>query len=298
MRREGTIILALLAFAPAARADDASSKATAEALFRDARQLMKDGRFDAACPKLAESQRLDPAAGTLLNLAECYEKNGQTASAWATFGEAARAAELRKRADWKATADARVKELEPTLSYLTIEVDPDTAAAPGVTVHRDRDEVHRASWATALPIDPGPHTVSASASGRIDWKTDIEVKKTSDRVTVKVPKLALAPVATPVTAPPPPPRAAKNEETSHFRRTTVGLGLVGVGAAVLATGLVFGFFASNQWSTADRLCPGDTCSDQNGIDASKKAHTFATVSTIGVIAGGVLAAAGIGIWTF
>ena len=56
--------------------------AAAEWLFREGRALMKKGDFAPACAKLAESQRLDPAVGTLMNLAECEERIGRTASAW------------------------------------------------------------------------------------------------------------------------------------------------------------------------------------------------------------------------
>src|SRR6516165_6810017 len=96
----------LLASSPAA-AQDASNKAAAEALFRDGRTLYDQGKFPEACAKFAESQRLDPAPGTLLNLAGCYEKNGQTASAWATFKEAMAASHVKGRTDWEDLARTR-----------------------------------------------------------------------------------------------------------------------------------------------------------------------------------------------
>ena len=67
-------------------------QAAAEALFQEARQLMKTGAYAEACPKLFDSNRLDTAVGTLLYLGECYEKSGKTASAWTTFLAAAESA--------------------------------------------------------------------------------------------------------------------------------------------------------------------------------------------------------------
>src|ERR1700677_4816556 len=117
-------------------AQDASNQAAAQALFEQARQLMADGKFAEACPKLVESERLDPGAGTLQNLWHCYEKNGQTASAWVTFKDAAAAADVKHRADWSSRARERAQALEPTLSRLTIEVPPD-ARISGLQVRRD-----------------------------------------------------------------------------------------------------------------------------------------------------------------
>jgi uncharacterized protein HemY len=67
-------------------------KATAEALFAEGRRLMSSGNYATACQKFAASQKLDPALGTSLNLADCYDKSGRTASAWAESRDAAAAA--------------------------------------------------------------------------------------------------------------------------------------------------------------------------------------------------------------
>ena len=52
----------------------AQDAAAARALFEQARKLLADGKPEQACPKLEESQRLDPGIGTLFNMADCHER--------------------------------------------------------------------------------------------------------------------------------------------------------------------------------------------------------------------------------
>src|SRR4051794_23940777 len=80
-----------MAAAPLARANDV---ADAEDLFRRAKSLMASKHYSEACPLFKESYRLDPGMGTRLNLALCYEANGQIALAWGEF----RAVEQQARA--------------------------------------------------------------------------------------------------------------------------------------------------------------------------------------------------------
>src|SRR4051812_39657412 len=77
------VVAVLSLRAGAARAQDSS--AAAEALFNDAREAMARKDFDVACRKFRESDRLDPALGTRINLANCEEQRGQLATAWALF---------------------------------------------------------------------------------------------------------------------------------------------------------------------------------------------------------------------
>ncbi len=109
---------------PHRAAAQTSDAALAESLFIEGRKLITAGEVAAACPKFRQSHELDPQLGTLLNLAMCYERNGQTASAWAAFTELSR---LASRAGQKARADfaaERIQALEPDLAYVTLRVLP------------------------------------------------------------------------------------------------------------------------------------------------------------------------------
>src|SRR5688572_14074173 len=77
-----------LAGSSTASAQEANDKAAAEVLFEQGRSLLLEGKVDQACPKLAESLRLDRGIGTMLFLAECWQRLGKSASAWAQFREA------------------------------------------------------------------------------------------------------------------------------------------------------------------------------------------------------------------
>lgn len=307
MRRRGNsaaawslaIVLSLLA--GAARAQSTTDQAAAaEALFREGRALAEQGKHAEACPKFAASQRLDPGYGTLWNLAECLSRVGRTASAWATFREAADVAKKAGQADREAKATRRAAELEPKLEHMTLSV---KAPALGLAVKRGGVVIDPGAWGTALPVDPGTHRVEASASGKTPFSVEVETAGPGQTVTVEIPPLAdarsgvmLAPTARgPIRTPKPAPAAASphNDDGASTRRA-LALAAGGVGLAGVVVGSIFGLSASSKWSDAQDLhCRTDTLCDGEGVALTSDAKTAATTSTVGFIVGGAGVAAGV-----
>ena len=284
-------------WAPLAHAAGADDKAAAQAMFDEGRKLMDQGKYAEACPKLEASQRLDPGAGTLLNLAACYDKNGQTASAWVTYTDAATASRDR-HPDWAQRAEARVKALQPLLSHLTIDV---PAAPSGVTVTRDGKALDAGSFGAAMPVDPGHHVVDATAPNKKPFHQEVDVGAKAAEAHVVV-KLEDAPATTTtndhvaigtVTPPPPPP-----EDSGRGNGVRIaGLTTLGVGVAGIIVGGIFGGLAIGKKNDAAPNCTSDFSRCNSAGKASvDDAMTFGTISTIGFIAGGVLAATGITIF--
>lgn len=281
----GALAVGLLTASSSAWAQGAPNTAAAEALFREGKSLMDQGRFAEACPKLAASQRIDPGAGTLLNLAACYEKNGQSASAWATYREAAAAAERSERDDWAKIARERAAQIEPTLSRLSIMVPP-TADVPGLVIERDGIQVDRAQWGSAIPVDPGAHPVTATAPRKQLWSTTVSVGPHAASVTVTLPPLqieqsddgataAAAPVATTAS-----PNASTDTGTSDGSTQRVaGIVVAGVGVVGLGLGTYFGLKAKSTHDDALSQCAGNLCTAE-GIGLDDDARSHAMVSTI------------------
>jgi len=184
--RGSSAFLLLFCCAGAAHAQ-ATDQSIAEALFQEGRKLLDDHRYAEACPKFAESQRLDPGIGTLLNLATCHELEGKTASAWAEFTQALGIATREARSSAQQLARTHLYALTPKLSKIVISV-PAENEVPSLEVRLDGHLIGKPAWGTAAPIDPGPHTVAASAPGKKEWSSEVMFPP-SEPKTVLVPLL-------------------------------------------------------------------------------------------------------------
>ena len=283
------VVLASLVPGVSSAAPGASSnEAAAEALFNEGRALIDTGHVAEGCTKLEASQALDPGTGTLLHLADCYERSGRTATAWARFREAAARAARDGRTDWESIAKTRSAELEPKLAKLRID------APAGVVVRRNGDEIPAAALGSTLPVDPGETTISASASGKKPW-TAVVRATAANVTTVTVPPLEDDGSARPVGSSPAPDR--KSGGGSTFR--VVGYTAAAVGVVGLGVGIVSGLSAISLNDRSKRVCPtSGVCADAGARSDADSARSAATISTIGVVAGGTLLAAGVALVLF
>jgi hypothetical protein len=288
------------ALAVPAYAQTGGDKATAEQLFSQGRRLMSEERFDVACPMLAESHRIDPGGGTLLNLALCHESQGKLATAWGEFREALALARADRRDDRIRFAEEHVAALEPRLSYLELDV----AALPvDAVVALDDSEFGRATWTVALPIDPGNHQLSVRASGHAPWQRAVVIGGEGVTVRVAVPSLVAQapplvaqapPLAQPV-APPPPTLDAPSDDVNA--QAVAGWIVSGVGALSIGVGAVFGGLALSNDSDADAVCSAAECpptdAGREALAQSESAAGQATAANVFIGVGSALVAAGI-----
>jgi tetratricopeptide (TPR) repeat protein len=190
-------LLFVLFLGSAASAASPGDPAAAEALFAEGQGLMEKGDYAKACPKLEESYRLDPATGALHVLALCHERQGRFASAWVELMDVASRANAERYTERESAARERAEALKKRLSFLTVQVHPDTAALAGVGISRNGVPLGPAAWGTRIPIDPGPHVVVAKAPGHEPFSANVTIGDAPQSETIVVPKLRPIPAVPP-----------------------------------------------------------------------------------------------------
>lgn len=301
------LAIALAMFAvtagPAAAQVSKSDVIAAEALFEQGRTLMQQKRYDPACEKFEASHKLDPSVGALLNLGDCRQKLGQTASAWVRYRQAvALALQLQddKRAQF---ARQRADALEGKLSYLVIDVS-DQAHLPDLIVTRNGEPVAAALWNQRAPVDPGSYLVRAEAPGHLPYEARVELAPGGgeDRVTI--------PVLRPGTAAPGQTIEATGAEAYDRvplqndsapalplgRQVALASGAVSVTSLIV--GAALGVQARSRWNRAKETCFDgmfDQCTPE-GVELSRQANRKGKQATVAFSVGVAAAAAAAIFW--
>lgn len=244
----------------------------ASALFEEGRKLVAAGKYEEACPKFAESQRLVPAGGTILNLAVCHEKSGKKALALTEYEEALAVATRENRKERISFAKKQMVALEPLLAKVTVELAADDASAPGLDVRVDGVALPRAAFGVPFKVDAGPHVVTAQADKKREFRGEFSLAaKETKAITVALspavpdpppeppkvdpPKVDPPKVDPPKVDPPKvdptkvdPPKGPPTKPRTEIRKEghPLALPFILVGATGLVTGLAVGGYAANQ----------------------------------------------------
>lgn len=295
---------------------DGDASATAEDLFQRAKSLVANGRWNEACPLLAESYRLDPAGGTLQNLAVCYESAGKWASAFARFEEMKTLAKKATppRPDRVKFADEHLAKVTSKVSRLVVTADEAAVVEiEGVTYQR-------VAWTAGIALDPGPHDVLVTALGKKPFQTTVTIPNEKADQKLEVPALEDVPVETAIVddrhtdeekarakAEAEEKERRRREEEQRLRARRTGYLIGGAGALALVGAGVTGFLTL-KFNDDASVCKGPLSNDvdghgrcftdrphyRNAVDARSTARTLAVVTD--VLAGVGVAAVGVGLY--
>ena len=292
----------LLGGSSIAAAQSPEDRAVAQTLLDDGQRLMAEKKYEQACKKFEASLDLFPGLGTRGKLAQCYQKVGRTASAWAAFRHVAALAKKQNDQSRYAAAQRFVELLEKELSYVTLTSE---SSVPGMELLRDGVPIALGALGSPIAIDPGEHRLEARAEGYKSW-THTFVVDTSTKTAIAVPILEKDPEATVPNGTAGLSLAGTSggmvdgtQPPDTSRKKTVGIVLAGTGGALVGGALILSVVADQKWTGAfdDGECNASTnvCS-VNGKNATDSARTLSKASVVVGSVGIVAAAAGAYLW--
>jgi hypothetical protein len=265
----------------------------ADAAFEQGRELFDQGRFKEACQKFELSMQLDPSPGTLLNLGNCYEPQGDLVRALETFerafADAQRTTDLRRKELWTDAARERIASLSRRVPQLTLRGLPKDGR-----VALDRKPLERTSG--ALRINPGHHAVEVSAPGKRTFTREFDITS-GQRLAMNIPALE----ADVSSGSEPTPAAAvepihRTDDSGGSRYAPWPYVLGGAGVVFLGAALATGLTANSRQNKLERECDSNDICPPSLQNTRDSAETLALLTDVFWITGVV--AAGVGVTLF
>jgi hypothetical protein len=296
-RRLLLIALAALFVSTSALGDKVSTRAAADALFKEAVALAEAGKFAQAVVKFHASYELDPARGTLQGLALAEEKAGHVLAAYTHFQKLADEAERAKDGSRAEMARAELALVEPRVPKVTLTFASDVPSGTKVTL--DGDDIPDGAIGSALPVTVGDHHVVATApDGRkfarmlgLSEGARARLEITWLRPSNPVVEQALPPERPPadsaVVAP-----AARDEGPAHPELRTAGLALGGAGLLLAGIGTYLWIDSGKDHDAVTANCTDGVCppDQQDRIDSGQRKENWSRITLIG---GGLFLAGGV-----
>lgn len=299
--------LAALTIPAPAMAQSDANRSAARRLGKEALGHYEQGDYEAALDRFRRAHELVGLTTTGLYTARTLEKLGRLVEASELYLEASRI-ELPNDAPEQhvsAKADARkaYEALQARIPQLTIDVqNVPSGAATHVTV--DGTPVPPALIGVPRPTDPGDHLIEAAVGGTKRAQRITLAEGARERLTLDMSGVSVPGSQPPPPGPPPPPPGPEpgasgqptspnaGDASSSSVMATVGWVAIGLGGAGLVAGAIAGGLAIAKKGGLDDDCPNGECSPEFHGDVDSF-QTTRLVSTVGLIAGGVLAAGGL-----
>ncbi|WP_437290898.1 PEGA domain-containing protein [Sorangium sp. So ce406] len=295
LRKGGRQILAAAALgvavlaAPPVGAQTKEELAEARALFQEGVALSAANNCAAALARFHAVASVRRTPQVLFNIAECEARLGKLVSALGNYRIAAAAAAGDPRAnDVTANVGARIEDLEQRTPKLAIRRGQGALTA---TILLDGAALGAAEMSADIPVDPGPHVVSARIGDREVARETVTLAEGEEK-TVEV-AIAEPPAEPPpaAQAPEPPPAAAPAPVARPSR--VPGLVVLGAGIASGAVGGVFLGLRAGTLSDLDALCGGDTSCPPSARPTADRGRLYTGVAEVAIGLGVVGVAAGI-----
>src|SRR5262249_30095876 len=148
-----------------------TDKKRADKLFEDGRRYLANKEYALACTAFEQSQKADPAIGTQLNIALCYEQWGHFVAAVKAYEEADRLATAKRDAARAKAARKKSDELTAKVPHLSVAVPVDADASAVFVL--DGKEVDLAALTAELLLEVGEHTIEVRTPGEAPKTTKL-----------------------------------------------------------------------------------------------------------------------------
>jgi hypothetical protein len=276
-----------------------SARATARSLAREGSEAQKKGNYALAADRFQRAEELVDAPTLLLGLARADVSLGKFVEADEIYRRILREplAPGAPAPFAKAVEDAGKEAPAAAARRAWVTVAIQGPSSPQVLI--DDVAVPGAAIGIKLACNPGAHDIKVTATGFTSFERPFAIAEGTSQ-TIQVPMQREAPPT-----PPPPvaqdepkpepaslPSSPAPEETPGSGQKTAGVVVLGVGVAGLVVGGITGAIALGKHGSLSDACPGGHCTaDQSGAVSTYR--TFANVSTVAVIAGGVATVTGL-----
>ena len=258
----------------------------ARAQFQRGIELEQAGNYTTALEQFRDVGQVRMTPQVRFHIATCEEKLGRLVTALGGYQLAFADAD-KVGADFKTEVEAAVTRLEASIPKLLIERGVGAEAAE---IQLDGVALGATSIGVPVPLDPGPHSVSAKAPGYLPFSQTVSIGQNE----AKTVNISLSPEPVEV-LPPRGPSSAGSVEKPNAKLIPYVVGGAGL-ASLIGSGVFFGLRQSaisdleSQCGPSRAACPSSAASEYSNL----KVYNVAAQVTLG--AGVLGVGAGVTLW--